>query len=385
MRLKKFTVFDMLKKEGKPGYFDTGANRRYFKKVSQKCYLPANNMLMRLLELHPEFKATFSITGIFLEQCADFPEVLESFKRLAGYENVEILGETYYHSLSSLFSDKKDFVNQVKKHSSAMKERFGAKPTVFRNTETIYSNEIASIAEKMGFKGIITEGLERILGWRSPNYLYMPPDSDIRVLLRNYKLSDDLSYRFSARWWKEFPLTADKYASWISSCEGECVNLFMDYETFGEHQWKETGIFSFLEHMPKEMLKKGNIEFETPSSLIGKLKPVGIYDAHTPISWADMERDVSAWLGNKMQAHCFSELEAIREMCARKGLEDIWRKLTCSDHFYYMCTKSLSDQDVHNYFSHFGSPYEAFMNFSNVIHDLRRRLDEDDKKMQGAR
>ena len=380
IRLKRFSVF-MIGNYGQTDYFDYEKNRQIFLKVAYKCYLPTNKIVLDLLDNY-DIKLAFSITGTFLEQAELFhPEVLESFKQLLSHKKVEVVSETYYHSLVSLFPNKEEFFDQVRMHKEVIRKLFKKSPVLFRNTEALYSNEIAELAHKMGYIGIYTEGWDPILGWRSPNYIYKPPNCDISVLLRNYRLSDDVSYRFSARWWNEWPLTADKYASWLAASEGQVINLYMDYETFGEHQWQETGIFEFLMHLPKEVLKYEHLNFSLPSEVVRKYKPVGIYDVPYPISWADMERDTSAWLGNDMQRVAFEELKkvysfikAIPDEEKREKFLRIWRYLSISDHLYYMCTKHWADGDVHKYFSHLATPYDAFINFMNVLQDLKEKI-----------
>ncbi len=371
MRLKKFSIFS------DDSYFDNEKNTGIFNRVADKCYLPANRLLLQLLDEHPDFKISFSLTGIFLEQCSNFPDVLDSFKELSKKKNVEFLSETYYHSLSALFHDKKEFLEQIKEHENIMKE-IGIKISkVFRNTEALYSNEISELIENIGYEGIITEGWDPILGWRSPNHIYKRPEGNIKILLRNYKMSDDLSYRFSAKWWPEWPLTADRYSKWLSLCEGDCVNLFMDYETFGEHQWEDTGIFSFLRHFPNETFHYDNLNFKLPSELIQTYKAVGDYDVVWPISWADMERDTSAWLGNEMQKACFKELQSLGELIKSKNNETLlkeWKLMTSSDHFHYMCTKSWADGDVHKYFSCFDTPYDAFIAYMNILQNMKYKI-----------
>jgi alpha-amylase len=372
MRLNRFSVFT----KDAP-YFDDDRNRTYFERVSRKCYLPTNKLLLDLINNHDKkFKIAFSLTGVFIEQCKKFyPEVLETFKELAKTGNVEFLNETYYHSLAALFS-LNEFKEQIKLHRKAMLDLFGQKPKVFRNTEAMYSNNIAKIVESMGYKGIITEGHESILGWRSPNYLYNPQGCNkISVMLRNYKLSDDIGFRFSAKWWEEYPLTADKYSAWLSRCEGQCINLFIDYETFGEHQWEDTGIFNFLRYLPSEVLKYQNLDFKTPSEIIKSNKPVGIIDVPYIISWADIQRDTSAWLENDMQKLAFDEIAKLENHVKKHPeLLHVWRLLQTSDHFYYMCTKWFADGDVHKYFNPYNSPYDAFINFMNILQDLRQKL-----------
>jgi alpha-amylase len=336
-----------------------------------------------------QFKICYSLTGVFLELCEKYnKDVLESFKQLSETKCVEFLGETYYHSLASLFESKEEFIEQVNMHKQTIKDLLKFEPKILVNTEMIYNNLIAKLAEDMGFKGIFTEGTEKILGWRSPNYIYtrkfcFPNDPSankrIKVLLRNYRLSDDIAYRFSSKEWEQWPLTADKFAAWLSSTLGQCINLFMDYETFGEHQWPESGIFWFLKSLPYEVLKYNNLEFCTPSEIIERHEPVGELDVFelSTVSWADMERDISAWLGNRMQQVCFEELKNL-EKSVRKlndpDIKKIWRLLQISDHLYYCCTKWWGDGDVHKYFSCFPSPQDGFANFMSVISDFKARV-----------
>jgi len=372
LRLNKFSVFDT-----NIPYFDDERNKGYFERVARKCYLPTNKTLLDLVNQHDgKFKVSFSLTGVFLEQCQKFaPQVIDSFKELAKTGNVEFLDETYYHSLAALFSVN-EFKEQIKIHRKTIFEMFNQKPKVFRNTEAMFSNGIAKIVEDMGYKGIITEGHESILGWRSPNYLYTPNGcSKISALLRNYKLSDDIGFRFSARWWEEYPLTADKYASWLSRCEGQCVNLFIDYETFGEHQWEDTGIFNFLRYLPSEVLNYRNLDFKTPSEIVKSNKAVGVIDVPHIISWADIQRDTSAWLENEMQKLAFDQMAKLESHVKKHPeLLHVWRLMQTSDHFYYMCTKWFADGDVHKYFNPYNSPYDAFINYMNIIQDIKRKI-----------
>ena len=371
MRLNKFSVFT----KDAP-YFDEDRNKIVFERVSRKCYLPTNKILLDLINSNNKFKIAFSLTGVFIEQCKKYaPEVLDSFKELAKTGNVEFLNETYYHSLAALFSEN-EFKEQIELHRKTIFELFNQKPKVFRNTEAMYSNNIAKLIESLGYEGIITEGHESILGWRSPNYLYSPNGCNkIAALLRNYKLSDDIGFRFSARWWEEYPLTADKYAMWLSKCEGQCVNLFIDYETFGEHQWEDTGIFNFLKHLPSEVAKYPNLDFKTPSEIVSLNKPVGVIDVPHTISWADIQRDLSAWLENDMQRLAFEQMAKLEEHVKKNPeLLHTWRLLQTSDHFYYMCTKWFADGDVHKYFNPYSNPYDAFINYMNILQDLKRKL-----------
>jgi alpha-amylase len=380
-RIKKYRFFDIGKDHD---YFsspsDDQNNQKILQKVAHKCYLPTNNLLLKLLDEYPEFKISFSLSGVFLEQIEhDFPEVLDSFKKLVETGQCEILEETYYHSLAFLYS-KSEFKAQVQKHSQIVQRLFGVCPKVFRNTELIYNNEVAQEVEKMGYKGIITEGADRVLEWKSPNFLYRPKGTKkIKLLLKNYQLSDDIAFRFSNQAWQDFPLTADKFSNWVNQINGngEVVNLFMDYETFGEHQWAETGIFEFLKDLPAKILANPDNTFVTPSEAIARFETVGEMDIPDYISWADSERDLSAWRSNEMQVDALQTLYKLETEIKDSGdfelLED-WRKLQTSDHFYYMCTKFWSDGDVHKYFSPYQSPYEAFIYFMNAFHDLQARL-----------
>ncbi|MEM4389637.1 MAG: glycoside hydrolase family 57 protein [Candidatus Micrarchaeia archaeon] len=379
LRLRRFNIFNAGADGGLERYFDLELNERIFRRVADKCYIPANALLLDLIsKFDGRFKVTFSLTGVFLEQAARFePSVLDSFEELAKSGCVDFLSETYYHSLSALYPEKDEFKEQVALHRKALCAIGAPQPVVFRNTEALFSNEIARLAEEMGFAGIITEGWESFLGWRSPNYIYRVRGCErIRALLRNYRLSDDVSYRFSASWWPEHPLTADKYAAWLAACEGDVIILYMDYETFGEHQWPETGIFEFLRHLPAEVLRHPHLSFVTAREAIA-LPPVGEIDVPHPISWADMERDTSAWLGNDMQRDVFRYLQEIEPLARAAGGEHlhIWRLLQSSDHLYYLCTKHWADGDVHKYFSPYDNPCEGYMNFMNILQDLKFRLE----------
>ncbi|MBQ1939348.1 MAG: glycoside hydrolase family 57 protein [Alistipes sp.] len=379
-RLKKYRFFNMGKDHN---YLDDLANRSILQKVARQCYLPMNAMLLKLIEEHKgQFRCSFSITGIAIEQFKAYaPEVLESFKALAKTGCVEFLAETYSHSLASLAS-KEDFADQVKLHAAMIKKEFGVKPTAFRNTELIYSDEIGAMVSELGYKTMLAEGARHILGWKSPNYIYANSiDQKMRLLLRNYKLSDDIAFRFSNQGWDEYPLTADKYVSWLTSEEtpGEVVNLFMDYETFGEHQGVETGIFDFMKALPAVALASGQLEFATVSEAAKKYQPVSVLHCPHTMSWADEERDVTAWLGNELQNEAFSKLYALKEKIAKLKSEDfnyVWNFMQTSDHFYYMATKWLSDGDVHSYFNPYDSAYDAFINYMNVLSDFEIEVDK---------
>lgn len=372
-RLNNYSLFDIGKNHN---YFDESKNKEIFKKVASKCYIPAGKILLDLIKEHDNFKVSFSISGTALEQMEKYsPEVLEIFKKLAKTNKVEFLAETYNHSLAFLYSEK-EFEEQVKLHSKKIKNLFDVEPKIFRNTELIYNNSIAKKAETLGFKGILAEGPDHLLGWRSPNFVYKCTGTNkIKVLLKNYKLSDDIAFRFSNKEWKEYPLNAKKFSSWIKDIDDDIINLFMDFETFGEHQWEETGIFKFLREFPKELIKN-NTQFLKISDAL-KIEPKGDFDVKEFISWADIERDLSAWLGNKMQKEAIKELYLIEEKIKEKKdpelLQD-WRNLQTSDHFYYMCTKWFADGDVHKYFNPYNTPYEAFTTFMHVFNDLLERI-----------
>ena len=377
-RLKTYRFFQM---GNDHNYLDDFTNRAIMQKVARECYLPMNALLLSLIEEHKgAFRCTFSITGSAVEQFKAYaPEVLESFKALAATGCVEFLGETYSHSLSSLYSVD-EFKQEVKLHTQMLKEEFGVKPTAFRNTELIYSDDIAKAVEDMGFKTMLAEGAKHILGWKSPNFVYTDAvDNKLRLLLRNYKLSDDIAFRFSNEGWPEWPLTADKFAGWVAQETGDVVNLFMDYETFGEHQKASTGIFDFMKALPAAMLATGEVEFSTASEASKKLQPVAVLHCPYAMSWADEERDVTAWLGNDLQNEAFKKLYALAPRVKKvknKDFEYVWHFMQNSDHFYYMATKWFSDGDVHSYFNPYDSAYEAFINYMNVLADFEIELNK---------
>lgn len=343
-----------------------------------------NALLLDLIKKYNgAFKVTFSISGTFLEQMVAYaPDVLESFQKLVATGHVELLSETYAHSLAALKS-KEEFNHLVKTHQDKIKELFnGYTPKVFRNTELIYSDQIGAMVAELGYEGILTEGAKHILGWKSPNYVYVNSiEPKLKVLLKNFKLSDDIAFRFGNRSWDDYPLTTDKFVKWINNIpeEEEVVNLFMDYETFGEHQWAETGIFEFMKHLPETVFKYSHYSFSTPSEVLSKIAPVGKIHVPIPISWADEERDLTAWLGNDLQDEAFDRLYELENLVNTIDDEEIqrdWRFLQTSDHFYYMCTKFFSDGDIHAYFSPYDSPYDAFINYMNVLSDFMLRLKE---------
>lgn len=355
------------------------SNGEIFRKVAEKSYIPMNNLLEKLLARHPEFKFSFSITGTFIDQAQQFaPDVLESFKRLVRTGRAEIVAETYYHSLAFFF-DREEFEVQVRAHQAKIREVFGVETTSFRNTELSYNDELGRWADDFGFKAILAEGWDPVLGWRSPNFVYKPKNTkNIRLLLKNYKLSDDLAFRFSNQNWEEYPLTTEKYISWLelASYRGDIINLFMDYETFGEHQWKESGIFSFFESLVAEWLKNPSHDFKTVTEA-AQAEPVAEISMPQTVTWADTERDLTAWLGNSMQQEAMKYLYALKPRVYNSyngTLVEDWRRLTTSDHPYYMCTKYFNDGDVHAYFSPYKSPYDAFLYFMDALRDMDFRL-----------
>jgi len=375
-RLRRYSVFD-----SDTNYFDEYKNAEICRKVAQKSYLPTNRLMLDLIQRYGKaFSISYSITGVALEQFQRWaPEVVDSFRALVDTGQVELLAETYYHSLAFLYS-RDEFREQVQAHTAKIGETFGLRPRVFRNTELIYNNDLAHFVQGLGYIGICAEGADHILGYRSPNYVYRPIGAErIGLLLKNYRLSDDIAFRFSDRHWAEWPLRAEKFAQWVDQVNGNgfVVNLFMDYETFGEHQWADSGIFDFMYHLPEHVLKCPDNNFMTLSRAIQTYTPAGELDVPHMVSWADMERDLSAWLGNAMQSNALHELYRLEEAVKASGdpqlLHD-WRRLQTSDHFYYMCTKWFADGDVHKYFNPYESPYDSYINFMNCLDNVRSRL-----------
>ena len=382
LRIKKFSVFHI--GEGHD-YFndspdDSLNNKLILNKVADKCYLKTNQILIDLLKKHPEMKISFSFSGIFLEQLQkDHPKVLESFQKLVKTGQVEILSETYYHSLAFIFS-KDEFVRQVEIHRMLIKKLFGITPKVFRNTELIYNNDLAKLVEEMGYSGILAEGADHILKGKSPNKIQKAKGCrNLKVLLKNFKLSDDIAFRFSDPTWTEYPLSAKRFTEWISKHkDDEVVNLFMDFETFGEHQWEESGIFDFLKELPAQLISN-NHGFVTPSESILISTDHEELDVPEFVSWADEERDLSAWMSNSLQQEALKNIYGLEEAVLKSKDEDIiadWRRLQTSDHFYYMCTKYFNDGDVHKYFNPYNTPYEAFINYMNALQDLKMRINK---------
>ncbi len=375
--VRKEELFDL--------YFDHKLNRYVFERAAKKCYFPANNIILEQIDRckreRKKFKVAYGISGVFIEQCELWsPDLLESFKQLAESDCVEFLDEPYYHSLASLHGpDRSEFVDQVEMHRQLIKDLFGYEPRIVENTECLYNNAVAKTMEKMGYDATVTEGVERILWWRNPNYVYKAKDSDLRVLLRNYRLSDDIGFRFSSTWWEKWPLDASKYASWLATTPGQIIVLFIDYETFGEHHWPESGIHEFLRWLPIEVNKWNHLQWCTPSEVVHRHTPVGEIDVHeyNTISWADLERDPTAWIDNPMQTICYESLKELEQLVKGTGDEELirlWRYLQMSDHLYYMSIKGGGPGDVHSYFNPMGSPVEAFTVYSRILSDLEARI-----------
>ena len=377
-RLRHYSFFDI----GQDHFYeDVEANRTILDKVARKCYLPMNALLLKMIKRwEGRFKVSFSISGVAMDQFAEYqPEIIDSFRALADTGCAELISETYAHSLAALF-DPEEFAAQVKMHDALIDKHFGVTARVFRNTELIYRNDIAQMVENMGYDAILTEGADHILGWRSPNFMYSPQSCNrLKLMLKNYRLSDDIAFRFSNRGWEEWPLTTEKFANWAHAVNGngELINLFMDYETFGEHQWAETGIFDFMEALPAAIFTSPDMDFVTPSEAAKRYSPVAKVDVPNAISWADVERDLTAWLGNDMERDAIEACYALKDKVMATGDEGVirtWRRLQTSDHFYYMCTKWFSDGDVHKYFNPYGTPYDAYINYMNVLSDFGMSL-----------
>lgn len=386
-RIKPYRFFDI----GDDHYYwDDYSNKSIIRKVAQKCYLPMNALLLDMVNhYNGKFKVSFSISGVCLDQFEAYaPDVLESFQRLVATGHVELLNETDAHALCSLAS-KTEFTRMVENHKAKIKRLFnGYEPKVFRNTELIYSDKIGAMVAEMGFEGILTEGAKHILGWKSPNFVYQNAiDPELKILLKNFQLSDDIAFRFSNKTWSDYPLTTEKFVNWINAIpkEQEVLNLFMDYETFGEHQWAETGIFEFMKSLPDAVFRYTDFGFNTPTEVVRGAKPVSKINVPVPISWADEERDLTAWLGNDLQNEAFSklyELEAKVKKIDDPEIQRDWNYLQTSDHFYYMCTKFFSDGAVHSYFSHYETPYDAFINYMNVLSDFILRVKNKEKELE---
>lgn len=382
LRYREYSIFDV---GNNSNYFEDDFNsrqnnERIFRKVAKKSYYPMLRLILKNMETYPDFKVSFSVTGTWLEQAEKWePGLIGLIQKMIQRGQTEIVGETYYHSLA-FFYNLDEFNDQVKIHEAAIEKFFGAKPKVFRNTEFSYNDSLAHWAEEKGYKGILAEGWDKILGWRSPNYVYRPAGcKNLRLLLKNYRLSDDIAFRFSNRGWSEWPLTVPKYQNWLNeSClNGNLVNLFMDFETFGEHQWQDTGIFDFFDNFVKSWLSEYENKFVTVSEACDLEEPRDEISMPETVTWADTERDLSAWLSNSMQLTAEQQIYDLRDRILNTNNANLiadWRHLTTSDHPYAMCTKYWNDGDVHAYFSAYASPYEAFMYFENVLRDLEYRI-----------
>ena len=382
IRYREYSIFDVANDSNyfNGEYNGRQSNERIFRKVTKKSYKPMFDLLETNMKKHPEFKVSFSVTGTWIEQAEKWaPELIRQLKRMIDLGQAEIVGETYYHSLA-YFYNLDEFNSQVDLHAAKIKELFNVKPKVFRNTELSYNDSLAAWAEDHGYKGIVAEGWDKILGWRSPNHVYRPVGCDkIKLLLKNYRLSDDIAFRFSNRSWAEWPLTVPKYLDWLhmDALRGNLINLFMDFETFGEHQWADTGIFEFMDQFISTWLSEYENKFVTASEACDLMEPADEISMPETITWADTERDLSAWVSNAMQNTAEKEIYAMREEVLNSEdpqLISDWRLLTTSDHPYSMCTKYWNDGDVHAYFSAYASPYESFMFFMNIVRDLEYRL-----------
>jgi alpha-amylase len=377
-RLKRYRFFNI---GNDHYYYDDYMNESIMRKVADRSYLIANKVLLQIIkEYGSQFKVAFSISGIALDQFELYaPDVLESFQKLAKTGSVEFLAETYSHSLVAL-KDKNEFGRQVEEHRQKIRQYFNYEPKVFRNTELVYSDTIGADVAEMGFSAVLTEGAKHILGWKSPNYLYCNSiNPRLKVLLRNFRLSDDIAFRFSNQAWSEFPLTADKFVTWLNKMDKkeETANIFIDYETFGEHQWLESGIFDFLKNLPRAVLHNSKFTFGTPTEIAEQLQPISSINVPYPISWADEERDLTAWLGNDLQKDAFNRLYALTDKvnrCTDTRLKKDWKYLQSSDHLYYMSTKFFSDGEIHAYFNPYESPYDAYINYMNILSDFTIRL-----------
>ena len=383
IRYRTYPIFDVGNNSNyyEDNYNSRQSNHRIFDKVTDKSYRPMLALLEKNMAEHPDFKVSFSITGTWLEQAEKWaPDLIAQIRRMVSRGQAEIVGETYYHSLA-FFYDQAEFEDQVALHTKTIQKLFGVTPRAFRNTELAYNDKLAHWAEEKGYQAILAEGWDKILGRRSPNYVYRPAGCEnLKLLLKNYRLSDDIAFRFSNHNWKNWPLTVEKYQNWLNDAclNGNLINLFMDFETFGEHQWRDTGIFEFMDKLINSWLGEYENKFVTVSEAASLMEPNGEISMPTTVTWADTERDLSAWLSNDMQKsamkHLYSLLPRIKKTNDASILKD-WRYLTTSDHPYSMCTKYWNDGDVHAYFSAYASPYESFMYFMNVLRDIKYRTD----------
>lgn len=382
LRYRQYSIFEVGNDQNyyHDDYHGRQSNQRIFEKVTEKSYRPMLNLLENNMKAHPDFKVSFSITGTWLEQALEWaPDLIAQIRRMVASGQAEIVGETYYHSLAFFYNDA-EFEDQVRMHREIIEKLFGVTPRVFRNTEFAYNDRLAHWAESQGYAGILAEGWDKVLGNRSPNYVYRPTGCEnLKLLLKNYRLSDDIAFRFSNRNWKEWPLTVPKYQEWLNmDClNGNLINLFMDFETFGEHQWADTGIFEFMNELINSWLGEYENKFVTVSEACNLMEPNGEISMPSTVTWADTERDLSAWLSNPMQESAMNDLYAMRDQILATGDANLiadWRHLSTSDHPYSMCTKYWNDGDVHAYFSAYASPYESYMYYMNVLRDIHYRL-----------
>lgn len=379
-QLKRYRFFDI---GSSHQYYDEFNIRTSLQKIATQCYLPMNKVLLDIIrEYGKKFKVAFSITGETIEQLEEYaPNVLASFKELAKTGSVEFLCETYAHSLAFL-RDEKELERQIIKQCAVIKKHFGQEPKVVRLTGLIYSDQIGEKIAKMGFQGMITEGAKHTLGWKSPNYVYTNANNNkLKILLRNYQLSDNIAYQFSDHSWDQWPLTSEKYAAWLNAVNEneEVVNLFMDYMTFGERHPRSTGIFEFMRYLPKQIFEQDKYEFLTPTEVVNKHNAVAPVHVPYPISWSEEERDLSIWLGNDLQNDAFNSLCDLGDKVRFVDDEDIikdWEKLQDSDHYYYMGTKWLADGSTRRFKNVYSSPYDAYINYMNVLSDLTSRINE---------
>src|SRR5512133_211262 len=377
-RLKRYRFFNI---GNDHYYYDDYLNESIISRIAERSFLQANKVISQMIkEFGSQFKVAFSISGVTLDQFELYaPEVIESFVKLSKTGSVEFLAETYSHSLVAL-KNKDEFIKQVNDHRDKIKQLFNQEPKVFRNTELIYSDKIGADVAEMGFTTMLTEGARHVLGWKSPNYMYCNSiNPRLKVLLRNFRISDDLAFRFSNKAWSEYPLTAEKFAGWLKKLDKkeETVNLFIDYETFGEHQWMESGIFDFLRALPRAIYQSTNFSFSTPGEIASQLLPISTISVPYPISWADEERDLTAWLGNELQVDAFNRLYSLTDKvhrCADDKIQKDWRYLQSSDHFYYMSTKFFTTGATQAYFNPYENPYEAYINYMNVLSDFSIRV-----------
>ena len=380
-QLRQYHFFDIGKQHD---YFDYYRNRTEIEQLARECYLPANALLLELIERYRgRFKVAFSLSGSAIELLElHAPEVIHSFQALARTGQVEFLCEPYAHSLSSLSADTNEFERDVKRHIQRIEALFGQTPVTFRNTSLIYSDSIGERIARLGFHTILTEGAKHILGWRNPNFVHHHPNNEkVKILLKNAKLSDDISLRFSSKDWNEYPLTAEKYAHWLKDSlrDSDVVNLFMHYQALGKYNTPDSGIFDFLRYLPQYMLDDPQYAFMTPKEVVATFVPKEAIYVPNPISWTDEERDITSWLGNELQQNAFEELFALSgkvEATADEAIERTYSRLQCSNHFNYMSTKFIPVEQRLKKVSPYSSPYDAYINYMNVLSDFTLEVDK---------